>query len=85
MKELVRSAVVESLGEMLSRPIDSFAETDDLVNDLGLDSLNVVNLLGDIEHRLTMRFPDGREAELVGTKTVRDLVERLATVFFEAP
>ena len=85
MKAIVRSAVVGSLGEMLSNPIDSFADADDLVDDLGLDSLNVVNLLGDIEQRLMKRFPEGREAELVGIRTVRDLVERLATVFFEAP
>ena len=85
MNELVRSAVVESLGEMLSRPIDSFADADDLVDDLGLDSLNVVNLLGDVEHRLMKRFPEGREAELVGIKTLRDLVERLAAVFLEVP
>jgi acyl carrier protein len=77
-RPVVRAAVVGALAEILREPPASILDSQDLVGDLGLDSLNAAQLLVAIERRLSWRVPEGYERELMGAIRVADLVEIVA-------
>jgi acyl carrier protein len=76
----VRSALVESIAELTRSSASRIGDGDDLVEDLGVDSMVVVNLLMTIEDNLGVRLPEGCESSLVGARTVADLTDRLMGV-----
>jgi acyl carrier protein len=80
-RDAVRTAVAEAICELTGTAVEKIADTDDLVKDLGVDSMTSVNLLVAIEDRVGARVPDGAEGSLVGIRTVGDLVDRLIAVF----
>jgi acyl carrier protein len=77
----IRTAVVESLGMLLGIDAAGIVDGDNLVKQLGLDSLNAANCVVEIEERLGTRVPEGREGELVDVTTVGELIDRLVAVF----
>jgi acyl carrier protein len=76
----VRSALVESIAELTRSSANRISDGDDLIEDLGVDSMVVVNLLMAIEDRLGVMLPEGSESSLIGARTVADLTERLIGV-----
>ena len=83
--DIIRNAVVESIAELVGAQAQNVRNTDDLAEDLGVDSMHAVNLLMAVEDRLGVTLPEGSEASLVGVRTVGDLVERLAVALAHAP
>jgi acyl carrier protein len=79
--ERIRRALVESLAELTHHSVSGISDGARLVEDLGVDSMIVVNLVMAIEDRLGVRLPEGSESSLVDAKTVADLTERLVGVF----
>jgi acyl carrier protein len=80
-RDAVRTAVAEAVGELTGIAVAQIADSDDLVEDLGVDSMAAVNLLVAIEDRVGVRVPDGDEGSLVGIRTVGNLVDRLMAIF----
>ena len=74
----VRSALVESIAELTRSSANRISDGDDLIEDLGVDSMVVANLLMAIEDKLGVKLPSGSESSLVGARTVGDLTERLS-------
>jgi acyl carrier protein len=85
MSGFLRTAVVESLAELTRCSAAQISDGDDLVEDLGVDSMAAINLIMAIEDRLGTTLPEGCESRLAGARTVADLTERLASVLTAAP
>ena len=66
--------VREILDQSCRRKAASLAPGDDLVETLGLDSLEGLQVLAAVEKRFGVRFPDERLAQL---RTVRALVDAI--------
>lgn len=66
------------LREILARQsrldVDGVGLDDDLVRELGIDSLTALRVLAAVEKRFDMRFPDERLGEL---RTLRQVLEFL--------
>jgi acyl carrier protein len=62
------------LSEVTRKDLSSTGLDDDLVRELGLDSLAALRLLAAVEKRFDVRFPDERLAEF---RTLRRLLEVL--------
>lgn len=77
----IREAVVASLAEIAKVPAASILDVHHLVDDLGVDSLRIANLLMSVEDRLGRSLPEGCEGKLVGVTAVGDLVSRIADAF----
>jgi acyl carrier protein len=78
--ERIRAAVVSALSELGKVPVESISDSDNLMNDLGIDSMAAVNLLFSIEDKLGTALPPGCEGSLVGARTVSELTEQIADV-----
>jgi acyl carrier protein len=77
----IRTGVIAAIAQLVGRRADQISDRDNLIDDLGVDSLIAVNLLRSIEDGLGVRLPEGSESSLVGIWTVGELVERLALLF----
>ena len=60
------------IAEISRQQVSALGLDDDLVERLGLDSLQGLHILAALEKRLEVRFPDERLAEL---RTIRRLME----------
>jgi acyl carrier protein len=80
----IRAAVIQALAEVTDHSVGGIADTDRLVEDLGVDSMACANLLLAIEKHLGLRLPDGTESCLVETQDVEDLVMRLTAILVAA-
>ena len=69
----VRSRISAALQEVVGRPI-AVADETDIVNDLGLDSLAVMNFVMALEDEYDISMPLDRMAEV---QTVGDLVRTI--------
>lgn len=69
--ETVGEKIRKALGEYLRRDAASIAEDDHLRDDLGLDSMAVIELLYKIEETFDFQIPD---QDLQGLSTVGDVV-----------
>jgi acyl carrier protein len=83
MTETIRAAVVQSIEELTSCAAQDIADTDALVEDLGIDSMIAVSLFVAIETRLQRTLPEGSEALLMESRTIGELVENLAFALSE--
>jgi acyl carrier protein len=72
----VRAQVLEALRVAVNRPVEIDGNTQ-IVQDLGLDSLAVMNLMLAIEDSFDISIPLNRVAEIV---TVDDLVHAVETL-----
>jgi acyl carrier protein len=84
-KQAVRVAVVSSIADLLGEPVESIGESDNLVDDLGLDSVSAAQLLVAIESKLSWRVPEGSERQLMDATRVGDLVEVVAGLASPTP
>jgi acyl carrier protein len=66
------SRVRSVIGEVSRRPVEGLGADEDLVERLGLDSLEGLHVLAALEKRLSVRFPDDRLGDL---RTVRRIVD----------
>jgi acyl carrier protein len=80
-RDAIRVAVAAAIGELTGAAVDRIQDADDLVDDLGVDSMAAVSLLIAIEDRVGATVPDGSEGSLVGIRTVGELVNRLISIF----
>lgn len=69
--------VLEELSPKAGRVI---RDTDQLVDEFGVDSLNVADLLLGIERVLDVTFPPGAESRFAGVETVGELVDLVAAL-----
>lgn len=69
--------IANSLAEQLGISRDKITLESDIVNDLGADSLDVVELLMNLEESTGKTIPDEKVSEI---KTVGDLVQVLQTL-----
>ena len=77
----LRASVVGAISELTGHSPEAIVDTNDIVDDLGVDSMASVSLLLAIEDHFGVALPDGCEGRLVGIRTVGDLVESLAAVY----
>jgi len=77
----VEGPVRELLGRLAKRDVSGLGPDEDLVEALGLDSLQGLSFLAAVEKRFDLRFPDGRLAAL---RSVRALVEGIREARQEA-
>jgi acyl carrier protein len=76
----IRTAVVDAIAELAGLSAERICDADELVEDLGVDSMLAVSLLVAIEDRVGIALPDGCEGSLVGAQTVGDLAQGVASV-----
>lgn len=69
--------IAKTLAEQLGIPQTKITLESDIVNDLGADSLDVVELLMTLEDTMGKTIPDDKVSEI---KTVGDLVNVLNTL-----
>ena len=72
--EEIEARVRTVLAEACRRDVSSLRPDDDLVETLGLDSLQGLQVLARLEGRFGVRFPDERLAEL---RTLRRLISAI--------
>jgi acyl carrier protein len=63
------------LAEVSRQSLEHTGLDDDLVRELGLDSLAALRLLAAVEKRFGVRFPDERLAEFRTLRQLLDLIE----------
>ena len=66
--------VCKMLAEQLEVPADSIKPESEVVKDLGADSLDVVQLMMNLEDEYGISLPEG---EVEGVKTVQDIVDMM--------
>lgn len=64
--------VVELMAEQLNVPAEKISVEKEIVKDLGADSLDVVEMLMNLEEEFSVTVPD---EEAVNIKTVQDVVD----------
>ncbi len=69
--------VQEMLAEALNLPLDQVKPEARIVDDLGADSLDVVELLSRLEDEFGVTIPD---EDVEGLKTVEDVANELAKI-----
>ncbi len=69
---MVFERIKEILADQLDSDIDAMTMDSDIANDLGADSLDVVELLMSIEDEFDIEIPD---EEIENIKTIGDLVK----------
>jgi acyl carrier protein len=84
MQNSIRNAVISSLAQLTGCIAAEISDRDDLVDDLGVDSMISVNLLLEVEDRLKARLPEGCEGSFVDVRTVGELVEKFESAFAQA-
>lgn len=62
------------LSEQLNVPADSIKPTDDVMNDLNADSIDIVEMLMNLEDEYGVKLP---EESFDNIKTVQDIVDAL--------
>ncbi len=72
----VEQRVREIVAEQLERDVNEVTNTSSLVEDLGADSLDVVELVMKMEEEFGIEIPD-EEAEKI--KTVNDVIQYITT------
>lgn len=72
----VEQRVREIVAEQLERDVNEVTNTASLIDDLGADSLDVVELVMKMEEEFGIEIPD-EEAEKI--KTVNDVIQYIAT------
>ncbi|MBO4860041.1 MAG: acyl carrier protein [Clostridia bacterium] len=69
---MTKEEIIELIAKKLRIDVDSIEDDSNLVNDLGADSIDLVEMLMEIESALDITVSDEEAAEL---KTVRDVVD----------
>jgi acyl carrier protein len=64
--------VIELMAEQLNVPAEKISAEKEIVKDLGADSLDVVEMLMNLEEEFSVTVPD---EEAVNIKTVQDVVD----------
>ena len=64
--------VIELMAEQLNVPAEKISVEKEIVKDLGADSLDVVEMLMNLEEEFSVTVPD---EEAVNIKTVQDVVD----------
>ncbi|TRZ99361.1 MAG: acyl carrier protein [Deltaproteobacteria bacterium] len=72
----VEQRVREIVAEQLERDVNEVTNASSLIDDLGADSLDVVELVMKMEEEFGIEIPD-EEAEKI--KTVNDVIQYIAT------
>jgi acyl carrier protein len=70
--EQVAKEATEIIAEFFQRPEDSLKPSDDLYNDLGADSLDIIELTMEIEEHFDITVPDENTEN---THTIGDIIE----------
>ena len=70
----VEASVRKIVAEVARREVAALGDDDDLVEKLGLDSLQGLQMLAAVEKRFDVRFPDER---LVDLRTIRRLTDAI--------
>jgi len=69
---MVSEKIAEILSEQLDVEIEEITQTTNIVDDLGADSLDIVDIVMSLEDEFDMEFPD---EDIETIKTVGDLVK----------
>ncbi|MBL4849066.1 MAG: acyl carrier protein [Planctomycetes bacterium] len=75
MSEATLSRVLTLAGGRFTRPVSELGPDDDLFESLGIDSVQALELLSDLERAFGVDLPD---YELAEVRSFRDLAERIA-------
>lgn len=77
----IESGVIDVLKDVSRRPIEP-SLTNDLVADLGFDSLQVLEVVSELEDRFGVTIPTD---DVPAPRTVAEVVERVARLVSEQP
>lgn len=81
----IRTAVAQSIGQLTGYAPEKIRDTDDLIHDLGVDSMVAARLLVGVEDQLDTLLPEGWESSMAEVRTVAELVQCLALAFAVEP
>jgi acyl carrier protein len=70
--EQIAAETTEIIAEFFQRPAESLHRCDDLFNDLGADSLDIIELTMEIEEHFDISVPDENTDN---TRTIGDVIE----------
>lgn len=73
----IEEIIKESLNKKGVSQLDAISESTNLTKDLGLDSLDGVELIMDLEERFNIQFPDSKTKDL---KTIGDIISLIIQI-----
>lgn len=74
-REEIKSIVIEEISKIVNDVPEHDIEDMSLSDDLGMDSLDSVELVLQLEKRLDISFPDNEETEELKTWTIKELID----------
>jgi acyl carrier protein len=80
--EAFTADLLQIVSKLTTRPVEELSPDDDLRDDIGLDSLQSMELLSRISERWGV---DVDIEDVVGLRTVREVVELMSTLIQNAP
>jgi len=72
----LNDSIKRVIAQHFDRSPESIGDNDDLVNDIGCDSLDIIEIAMNLEEELGMPVPD----EVSEARTVRQISQRLAAI-----
>ena len=77
-REQIEKMVVSAIADTLGCDIADIAQSSNMIDDLGADSLDAVEILMTIEHDLNYEFPDQEYFDsMQNIKTVKDICDMI--------
>ena len=69
--------IKELIAKQLNKPVSEITDEKEIVKDLGADSLDVMEMLMNLEEEFNITVP---EDDAMGIKTVGDIVKRIENI-----
>lgn len=77
----IKEKIIDLLADKLSFEKSEIDENQNFVEDLGADSLDMVEIVMGVEEAFNLKIAD---EDIVGVKTVKDLIEKVKTLLGES-
>lgn len=76
-KIAVRDQLVKIISSMLGKPVEQISDKDHFTKDLGLDSLDIIELLMDIEDNFEIEISDEEAEKAILVGDLVDLIHKI--------
>jgi acyl carrier protein len=78
-REEVKTKICNIIGETLGVPATDILDTDKMVDNLGIDSLDAIEMIMEIEKEFGISIPDEEANKLSWEATVEDIIKYVTT------
>ena len=78
-QEEVRTKICNIIGKTLGVPATDILDTDKMVDNLGIDSLDTIEIIMEVEKEFGISIPDEEANKLSWEATVEDIIKYVTT------